>query len=39
MIDRRYFLGSAAATAAFFAMHDLELAGAQAPAVPQDEQR
>ena len=39
MIDRRHFLGSAAATAAFFAMHDLELAGAQAPAVPQDEQR
>jgi catechol-2,3-dioxygenase len=38
MIDRRHFLGSAAATAAFFAMHDLELAGAQ-PAAPKDEPR
>jgi catechol-2,3-dioxygenase len=39
MIDRRRFLGSAAATAAFFAVHDLELAGVQAPAPAQDEPR
>ena len=38
MIDRRRFLGSAAATGAFFAMHDLPLIGAQAAAgVPQDD--
>ena len=36
-IDRRYFLGSAAATAAFLAMHDLALAGAQAGGPPRDE--
>ena len=39
MIHRRQFLGSAAATAAFFAMHDLPLTGAQAsgpaPAEPK----
>jgi hypothetical protein len=29
MMDRRLFLGSAAATAAFFAMHDAPLMGAQ----------
>jgi len=36
MIDRRQFLGSAAATAAFFAMHDLPLSGAQAAGTAQD---
>ena len=36
-IDRRHFLGSAAAAAAFFAMHDLPLAGAQAAGTPPDE--
>ena len=37
MIDRRHFLGSAAATAAFLAMHDLPLIGAQAAVTAQDE--
>jgi hypothetical protein len=32
MIDRRHFLGSAATTAAFFAMHDSPLLGTQLPA-------
>ena len=36
-IDRRHFLGSAAAAAAFFAVHDLPLAGAQAAGTPPDE--
>jgi catechol 2,3-dioxygenase-like lactoylglutathione lyase family enzyme len=31
VIDRRHFLGSAAATAAFFAMHDSPLSGGQLP--------
>ena len=39
MPDRRQFLGSAAATAAFFAMHDLPLIGAQATASAKDEPR
>ena len=30
LIDRRHFLGSAAATAAFFAMHDLPVSAGQA---------
>jgi len=37
MIHRRQFLGSAAATAAFFATHDLPLIGAQAAGQAQDE--
>jgi catechol 2,3-dioxygenase-like lactoylglutathione lyase family enzyme len=37
MFDRRQFLGSAAATTAFFAIHDLPLIGAQAAATAQDE--
>ena len=37
MIDRRHFLGSAAATAAFFAMHDLPAIGAQVAGTAQDE--
>ena len=37
MIDRRHFLGSSAATAAFFAMHDLPLIGAHAAPQPQDD--
>ena len=36
-IDRRHFLGSAGATAAFLAMHDFSLAGAQTGAAPQPE--
>jgi hypothetical protein len=39
MMDRRHFLGSAAASAAFFAMHDLPLAGAQGAGAPQEEPR
>jgi hypothetical protein len=35
MIERRHFLGSAAATAAFFATHDLPSLALQATAVPQ----
>jgi hypothetical protein len=31
LIDRRHFLGSAAATSAFLAMHDLPLSAGQAP--------
>ena len=34
LIDRRHFLGSAAATAAFFAMHDVATLGAQAAVAP-----
>ena len=34
LIDRRHFLGSAAATAAFFAMHDLSSLSAQIPGPP-----
>jgi hypothetical protein len=37
MIDRRQFLGSAAATAAFFAMHDLPVIGAQAAGTAPDD--
>ena len=37
MIDRRQFLGSAAATAAFFAMHDLPLIGGQSAGTAQDD--
>ena len=36
-IDRRHFLGSASATAAFFAMHDFSIAGAQTGAAAQNE--
>ena len=36
-IDRRGFLGSAAATAAFFALHDLTSVAGQTPLVPQEE--
>jgi hypothetical protein len=35
-MDRRHFLGSAAATAAFFAMHDLAPLGAQASPAAQE---
>jgi hypothetical protein len=35
VIDRRHFLGSAAATAAFFAMHDVPAFAVQAGAAPQ----
>ena len=39
-VDRRRFLGSAAAAGAFFAMHDLALTGAQAPgAAPEEPKR
>jgi hypothetical protein len=34
LIDRRHFIGSAAATAAFFAMHDLSSLSAQIPGPP-----
>ena len=37
MIDRRHFLGSSAATAAFFAMHDLPLIGAHAAGLAEDD--
>src|SRR5688572_29655476 len=36
-IDRRGFLGSAAATAAFFTMHDLAIAAGQTALIPQEE--
>lgn len=36
-IDRRHFLGSAAATAAFFATHDLHLSAAQTAGAPPPE--
>ena len=35
MIERRHFLGSAAGTAAFFAMHDLRSLAVQAGAAAQ----
>ena len=39
MIDRRHFLGSSAATAAFLAMHDLPLIGARPAGQAQDDPR
>lgn len=39
MIDRRHFLGSGAAAAAFFAMHDLPMIGAHAAGQAQDDPR
>lgn len=39
MIDRRQFLGSAAATAAFLALHDLPLVGAQTARTPDEPRR
>ena len=39
MIDRRHFLGSSAATAAFFAMHDLPSIGTHAARQSQEDPR